>query len=71
MNHRVRTERHAAGGYRVANQHAFTLCAGLICPCGKVQDLTALADVFGDDPRDGCDVAVPWPVRAVRVAVSA
>ena len=64
-------QRHPAVGHGVADQHALVRGVGLIRPVGEVEDFTPGAYVFGDDPRHWCDVAVPWPGRAARVAVLA
>ena len=71
MNQRVLGQRHPASGHGVADLHAFIFRVGLIRPFGEVQHFTALTYVFGYDPRNGCDAAIPWPVRAARVAVLA
>jgi len=71
MYQRVLGQRHPAVGHGVADQHAFVPGGGLIRPVGKVEDFTSGAYVFEDHPRHRCDVAVPWPGCAARVAVLA
>ena len=69
MNRSVVAERHPALGDRVADEHAFAFRGRLSCPVEEVQNFAALIDVLGDQPGNRRDMAVPWPRRAVGVAV--
>ena len=40
-------------------------------PLGEIQVTPAVCDVVGDHPRDRSDVAIPGPVRLIRVTVVA